>query len=42
MKVKSKMVCPVKKKDGNWTTVVKEFEEDIPDLGRHTMICNKC
>ncbi len=42
MKVKSRMVCPVKKKDGSWTTVVKEFEEDIPDLGRHSLMCNSC
>ena len=42
MKVKSKMVCPVRQKDGTWTTVIKEFEEDIPDLGREELICNKC
>lgn len=42
LKVKSKMVCPVQQSDGTWTTVVKEFIEDIPDLGRHTFICNKC
>lgn len=34
MKVKSRMSCPVRRKDGTWTTVIKEFEEDIPDLGR--------
>lgn len=42
VKVKSKMVCPVRQKDGSWTTVIKHFEEDIPDLGRHLQICNKC
>lgn len=42
MKVESRMVCPVKQSDGSWTTVVKEFEEEIPDLGRHTLMCNKC
>ena len=42
VKVKSKMVCPVRQKDGTWTTVIKEFEEDIPDLGREELICNKC
>ncbi len=42
MKVKSRMSCPVKKEDGSWTTVIKEFEEDIPDLGRHSLMCNKC
>jgi hypothetical protein len=36
------MVCPVRQADGSWTTEVKEFEEEIPDLGRHSMICNKC
>lgn len=42
MKVKSRMSCPVRRKDGTWTTVIKEFEEDIPDLGREELICNKC
>ena len=42
MKVNSRMVCPVRQADGYWTTEVKEFEEEIPDLGRHSMICNKC
>lgn len=42
MRVKSKMVCPIQKEDGTWTTVIKEFEEDIPDLGREELICNKC
>lgn len=42
MKVQSRMSCPVRKKDGTWTTIIKEFEEDIPDLGREDLICNKC
>lgn len=42
MKVKSRMACPVKQKDGSWDIVVKEFEEDIPDLGREELMCNKC
>ena len=25
MKVKSKMSCPVRKEDGSWTTIIKEF-----------------
>lgn len=29
-------LCPL------WTTVIREFEEDIPDLGREELICNKC
>ena len=41
MKVNSRMICPVRQSDGSWTTEVKEFEEEIPDLGRHSMICNK-
>lgn len=32
MKVKSRMSCPVRRKDGTWTTFIKEFEEDIPIL----------
>lgn len=42
MIIKSKMACPVKQKDGTWKVVVKHFEEEIPDLGRHSLICNKC
>lgn len=42
MKIKSRMICPVKRPDGTWDVVTKEFEEDIPDKGRHSMICNKC
>lgn len=29
-------------KNGKWTTYIKEFEEDIPDLGRHCLMCNSC
>lgn len=42
MIVQSKMACPVKQKDGTWKVVVKHFEENIPDLGRHSLICNHC
>lgn len=42
MLVHSKMVCPVKQEDGTWTTVMKEFDEEIPDKGRHTLMCNAC
>lgn len=42
MIVHSRMSCPVRRKDGSWTTVVKEFDEDIPDLGRHSLFCNAC
>lgn len=42
MKVKTMESRPIRQKDGTWTTVIKEFEKDIPDLGRHTIICNKC
>ena len=41
MKMKSQMVCPIKK-DGKWMTIVKTFEEDVPDLGRNSIFCNKC
>lgn len=40
--VKSRMACPVRQKDGTWKVIVKHFEEDIPDLGRETLMCNKC
>lgn len=42
MIVKSRMAVPVKQKNGSWKVVIKEFNEDIPDLGRHCLICNKC
>lgn len=35
------MVCPIQK-DGKWITVKKTFEEDIPDLERNSVFCNKC
>lgn len=41
MLVTSHMIVPVKK-NGKWTTYIKEFQEEIPDLGRHRMMCNKC
>lgn len=41
MLVHSKMACP-EKVNGKWTVVLKEFDEEIPDLGRHRMMCNKC
>lgn len=40
--VKSHMACPVKQKDGTWKVVLKDYEEDIPDLGREDLICNAC
>ena len=42
MKVKSRIVNPIQRADGSWTTEIEEFEEDIPDLGRETMCCNAC
>ena len=42
MLVHSRMSCPVKQKDGTWTTIIKEFDEEVPDLGRHSMNCNMC
>ena len=41
MQVISHMIVPVKK-NGKWTTYIKEFQEDIPDLGRHCLMCNSC
>lgn len=40
--VKGEAICPVQQKDGSWKVVVKDYEEDIPDLGREELICNKC
>lgn len=40
--IKSSIACPVQQKDGSWKVVLKKFEEDIPDKGRHLLICNKC
>lgn len=40
--IKSKMACPIKQKNGDWKVVLKPYEEDIPDLGREELICNKC
>lgn len=42
MRVKSKMADPVRQSDGSWKVVIREFEEDIPDLGRHSLMCNSC
>lgn len=42
MKVKFMAACPVKHPDGTWDVVTKEVEEDVPDKGRHHVICNKC
>lgn len=40
--MKVKVAEPVKKKDGTWDVIVKEIEEDVPDKGRGSYICNKC
>lgn len=40
--VKTKMATPIKLPDGRWKVVLKDYEEDIPDLGREGIICNKC
>lgn len=42
LKIESKMICPINKTDGTFTTNVRRFEEIIPDLGREKIICNKC
>lgn len=42
MLVHSRMACPEQQPDGSWKVIVKEFDEEIPDLGRHCMMCNKC
>ena len=42
MRVKAQSIRPIQKEDGSWTTVIEEYYEDIPDLGRMHLICNKC
>lgn len=42
MKMKVKVAEPVKRKDGTWDVIVKEIEEDVPDKGRGSYLCNKC
>ncbi len=42
MLIKSRLADPVPQGDGTWKVVLREFEENIPDLGRHRLICNKC
>lgn len=41
MIVHSREAVPVKV-NGKWTVEVREFDEEIPDLGRHTLMCNAC
>ena len=41
MIVHSRMACP-EKVNGKWIVVTKEFDEEIPDLGRHRLMCNRC
>lgn len=40
--VKGKRIVPVRQKDGGWTTIMEDYEEDIPDLGREELMCNYC
>ena len=42
MKVKTTVVRPIRQRDGSWKTVMEHIEEEIPDRGRHLIICNKC
>ncbi len=42
MKVKSKVVRPVRRSDGSWTAIMEVVEEDVPDRGRHLIMCNRC
>lgn len=42
MKVKSKLIYVVKRADGTNDIETKDIYEDIPDLGRHHIMCNKC
>ena len=42
MIVKRKTAVPVKQPDGTWKVILEESEEEVPDLGRPLLICNKC
>lgn len=42
MLVKIEGAEPVKQKNGRWKLRSYERYEDIPDLGRPDVICNKC
>lgn len=42
MRVKSRMAVPVKQRDDKWKAIVKEFEEDVPVLGRISLMYNAC
>lgn len=33
---------PYKKDDGSWDLKEYETNEEVPDLGRHDVLCNKC
>lgn len=41
--IKFKEACPVKQKDGTWTTIIKEYEETYSDDKiRHCDLCTAC
>ena len=40
--VKGKVSVPIRMADGTWTTVIRNYEDDIPDRGRKEIICNEC
>lgn len=42
MIVHTKAAVPERQPDGSWHVVLKEFDEEIPDKGRHTAVCNEC
>lgn len=42
MIVKAREARPIRQKDGTWKVILRELDEEIPDLGRETIICNKC
>ena len=42
IRVKSRMACPVRQKNGSWKVIEKRFIENVPDLGREYLICNSC
>ena len=40
--ITGKMADPVRQSDGSWKVISRDYEEDIPDLGREELICNQC
>lgn len=42
IKVKRIEARPVKQSDGSYKVITREVEVDMPNLGRHSFMCNMC